>query len=70
MFDSLIAAKLADGVVYNIAINQAKNKDVQDSIASIKRLGNEIIGIVITKAYFEKSDSKYYNYYNSDNKNK
>lgn len=68
--DSLIAAKLADGVVYNIAINQAKKKDVQDSIASIKRLGNEIIGIVITKAYFEKSDSKYYNYYNSDNKNK
>lgn len=68
--DSLIAAKLADGVVYNIAINQAKKKDVQDSIASIKRLGNEIIGIVITKAYFEKSDSKHYNYYNSDNKNK
>ncbi len=67
--DSLIAAKLADGVIYNIAINQAKKKDVQDSISSMKRLGNEIIGVVVTKAYLDKADAKYYNYYHEEKNN-
>lgn len=67
--DSLIAAKLADGVIYNIAINQAKKKDIQDSISSMKNLGNELVGVVITKAYLDKADSKYYYYYHNEKNN-
>lgn len=52
--DSFVAAKLADGIVYNVAMNHAKKKDIQESIRSLKNLGINIIGLVITKAYKKK----------------
>ena len=58
--DSFVAAKLADGIVYNVAMNHAKKKDIQESIRSLKNLGIKIIGLVITKAYKEKKDEYYY----------
>ncbi|MGM9970345.1 MAG: CpsD/CapB family tyrosine-protein kinase [Anaeroplasma sp.] len=64
--DCLVAAKLADGIIYNIAINTAKKKNIQESIKTVKTIGNTIIGIVVTKAYLDSNDKYYYNYYKSN----
>ena len=64
--DSLVAAKLVDGIIYNIAINTAKKKNIQESIKTVKTIGNNIIGIVVTKAYLDSNDKYYYNYYKSN----
>ena len=58
--DSFVAAKLADGIIYNIALNQAKKKTIIESLYELKKLGNKIIGTVITKAYLDKNESYYY----------
>ena len=55
-------AKIADGVIFNVAINQAKKKDIKNSINSLVSHNTNVIGINITKL---KASNKtaYYNYY-------
>ena len=55
-------AKICDGVIFNIAINQAKKKDVKDSINSLASHNINVIGVNITKVKASKKTA-YYNYY-------
>ena len=64
--DAAIISKFCDGVVYNIAINQAKKKEIKASINQLIDANANIIGINITKANVK--DSGYYYYYYSDEK--
>ena len=64
--DAAIIAKLSDGVVYNVAINQAKKKEVKSSIKQLIDADANIIGINVTKANIK--DSGYYYYYSDDKK--
>lgn len=60
--DVLVASKLCDGIIYNIAMNQTHKKLVQEGLNSLRDINSTIIGVVLTKAIVEKSDSKYYYY--------
>ena len=59
--DSLMVAKLCDGVMFNVALKTSKKNDIKDSIDSLKEVGVSNIGINITKVPAEK-DSGYYYY--------
>ena len=59
--DASIISKLADAVVFNVAINQGKKKEIKASIDQLKDAKANIIGINITKANVKDRDS--YNYY-------
>ena len=63
--DAQIVSTYADGIVFNIAINQAKKKDIADSIRSLKNVDAKIVGLSITKAENKKKDNYYY-YYNEN----
>lgn len=61
--DPQIVSTYVDGVIYTIAINQSKKKDIIDSLSNLKNIDANIIGLSITKAEVSKKDSYYY-YYN------
>lgn len=65
--DPQIVSTYVDGVIYTIAINQSKKKDIIDSLTNLKNVDANIIGLSITKAEVSKKDSYYY-YYNQPNK--
>ena len=62
--DGVIISKLVDGVIYNVAMDSTKKKDVVEGISLLKNVDSKIIGINVTKAIVDKKDSNYY-YYNS-----
>ena len=62
--DPQIISTYSDGVIYTIALNQSKKKDIIDSINNLKNVEANVIGISITKATASKKDSYYY--YNND----
>ena len=61
--DAAIISKLADGVVYNVAINQGKKKEVKSAIGQLEDANANIIGINITKANVKDKGGYYYYYY-------
>ena len=61
--DAAIISKLADGVVYNVAINQGKKKEVKSAIGQLNDANANIIGINITKANVKDRGGYYYYYY-------
>ena len=58
--DSQIISTYSDGVLYTVAINQAKKKDVIECLESLKRVDANIIGVSVTKAESKKKDYYYY----------
>lgn len=62
--DAQIISTYADGIVFSIALNQAKKKDIYESVRSLKNVDAKIIGLSITKADNKKKDSYYYYYEN------
>ncbi|MCR5113260.1 MAG: polysaccharide biosynthesis tyrosine autokinase [Acholeplasmatales bacterium] len=62
--DSTVAAKLADGVLYNVSINQAKKKLIKEHLSQLNELGINVIGISVNKIP-RSSKTGYYYYYNS-----
>lgn len=65
--DAVLIAPNVDGVVYNVAMNQAKKKFAKETIKTLETAGAKIIGINITKARFGRTDY-YYQYYNYGSK--
>ncbi len=61
--DSAIIAGIVDGVVFNVAINQGKKKEIRASINQLKDANANIIGINITKASIKDRGGYYYYYY-------
>lgn len=61
--DAAIISKLADGVVYNVAINQGKKKEIKSAIGQLEDADANIIGINITKANIKDRGGYYYYYY-------
>ena len=59
--DAAIVSKLAEAVVFNVAINQGKKKEIKASIDQLIDAKANLIGINITKANIKDRDS--YNYY-------
>lgn len=68
--DAETVAKIADGVVYNVAINMAKKKDIKDSIETITSHGGKVIGINVTKVKMSKKEEYYYYQYGYNNNTK
>lgn len=63
--DATLISSFIDGVVYNVAINQAKKKLAKETIKQLENAGAKIIGINITKVEMKRSDYYYqYYYYN------
>ena len=68
--DALVLSKVADGVIFNIAMTQTKKVSAKECIQALKQYGANIIGINLTKyplhAKNENYYSRYYNeYYNT-----
>lgn len=61
--DSTIIARLVDGVVFNVAINQGKKKEVKAAISQLLEADANIVGINITKASIKDRGGYYYYYY-------
>ena len=61
--DSAIIAGFVDGVIFNVAINQGKKKEIRASINQLKDANANIIGINITKASIKDRGGYYYYYY-------
>ena len=61
--DAAIISKLADGVVFNVAINKGKKKEVKSSLEQLIDADANIIGINITKANVKDRGGYYYYYY-------
>ena len=61
--DAAIISKLSDGVIYNVAINQGKKKEVKSAIGQLEDADANIIGINITKANIKDRGGYYYYYY-------
>ena len=61
--DSAIIAGIVDGVVFNVAINQGKKKEIRASINQLQDANANIIGINITKASIKDRGGYYYYYY-------
>lgn len=64
--DAKIVSKYADGVLFNVAMNQYRRGEVKESINSLKSAEANIIGINITK-FKGAGKSDYYYYYNYKN---
>ncbi|MCR5693264.1 MAG: polysaccharide biosynthesis tyrosine autokinase [Bacilli bacterium] len=68
--DALVLSKVADGVVFNIALAITKKSAAEESVKSLRQYGAKIIGLNLTKyplhAKNERNASYYYNYYNTD----
>jgi capsular exopolysaccharide synthesis family protein len=65
--DASIIAQISDGVIFSIALNQAKKKDIKECINQLKSVDAALIGISITKADAQKKDSYYYYYDSKEN---
>ncbi len=61
--DAAIISKLVDGVVFNVAINQGKKKEIKSSLEQLKDANANVIGINITKANIKDRGGYYYYYY-------
>ena len=61
--DATIISKLCDGVVFNIAINQGKKKEIKASLNQLIENNANVIGINITKASIKDKGGYYYYYY-------
>lgn len=61
--DALIISKMVDGVIFNVAINQFRKKDIKESLKSLNNVEANILGINITK-YKSLSKNDYYYYSN------
>lgn len=61
--DATIISKLCDGVIFNVAINQGKKKEVKSSITQLLENDANVIGINITKANVRDRGGYYYYYY-------
>ena len=61
--DAAIIASIVDGVIFNVAINQGKKKEIKASINQLKDANANIIGINITKASIKDRGGYYYYYY-------
>ena len=60
--DAAIISSLADCVIYNVAINQAKKKEIKASLEQLNEAGANVIGINITKANISDRGGYYYYY--------
>ena len=60
--DSAIISNLVDCVIYNVAINQGKKKEIKASLEQLHEAGANIIGINVTKVN-TKDRGGYYYYY-------
>lgn len=60
--DAIAVSKLADGVVFNIAMNQSKKNDIKEAIKSLREVETDIIGLNLTKVELSKKDARYYYY--------
>ena len=58
-----IISKFSDAVVFNIAINQGKKKEIKASIHQLMDAKANVIGINITKANIKDKNNYYYYYY-------
>ena len=70
--DALIISKMVDGVIYNVAINQAKKKETREGLKTLEGVEANILGINITKyKAISKKDYYYYSYkyYNTNTEN-
>ncbi len=61
--DAAIISKLCDGVVFNVAINQGKKKEIKSSLDQLCDADANVIGINITKANVKDKGGYYYYYY-------
>ena len=61
--DASTIASISDGVIYNVALNQAHKKDIRDSLSSLVKQNDNIIGVNITKVKMTKKESYYYYQY-------
>lgn len=61
--DASIISSLVDGVVFNVAMNQAKKKEIKAAIEQLIDSKANIIGLNITKAKMEDRGGYYYYYY-------
>ena len=61
--DAAIISKFSDAVVFNIAINQGKKKEIKASIHQLIDAKANVIGINITKANIKDKNNYYYYYY-------
>lgn len=66
--DAAIVSKLVDAVVFNIAINQGKKKEIKSSLEQLKDARANVIGINITKANTRDRGEYYYYEYCDNNK--
>ncbi len=62
--DAVLIAPNVDGIVYNVAMNQASKKISKETVKTLETAGGKIIGINITKAKFGRTDYYYQYYYN------
>ena len=60
--DAAIISRLSDCVIYNVAINQGKKKEIKAGLEQLSDAGANIIGINITKANINDRGSYYYYY--------
>ncbi len=60
--DASIISKFSDAVVFNVAINQAKKKEIKISLEQLKDARANVIGINITKANNKDRGEYYYDY--------
>jgi capsular exopolysaccharide synthesis family protein len=66
--DDQIDAQYADGIIFSLALNQAKKKDILECLNALNGVDASIIGISITKAESNEHDSYYYYYGNNEDK--
>jgi len=64
--DATIISKLCDGVVFNIAINQGKKKEIKASLNQLIENDANVIGINITKASIKDKGGYYYYEYGDE----
>lgn len=61
--DSSILARLVDGVLLVVAAGEAKRDYTEQAKKQLEKVGAKILGVVLSKAKFKKSEHYYY-YYN------
>ena len=64
--DALVLSKVADGVVFNIAMTQTKKVAARESIQALRQYGANIIGINLTKYPHHAKNENYYSHYYND----
>lgn len=69
--DASLITKLADGLVFVVAYNQAKKDVVKESIKRLKSTGVNVLGVVMSQMEKSMSSTYYYGYkYYSDSSDK